>query len=454
MLRMIHGSAAEAKPAQEEKILMKDAAWPTPFQPGLEYNSPCHGPWNIVHIGMKVPGAHQIYVCGGNCNRGVVLTAAEMNASDRYSTLAILEEDLISGDMENLIIEGVTEILQKLPDKPTVVFLFTVCVHHFMGCDLDYVYATLRERFPEQRFVESFMDPIMQKGGITPDQKLRYGMHSFLEAKKKNPRQASIIGSDFPIGEKSEMKQMLKKAGYQVTETAACDTFSEYLSMGDSSLYLVCYPQARFGSERLGERLETPVLYLPDSFSYEEIDRQLTRLAQALAEATGMEAQNWMPDTEALRETCEEALEKAREIIGETAIAIDASAVPRYLGLARMLLSHGFRVIRLYGDAFSPEEREDYEWLREHAPELTLCATIHTGMRVFPRGQEEKVLAIGQKAAYFHQTEYFVNVVEGEGIHGYAGILQMVEWMIEAFQEKKDTRDLVVRKGWGCESII
>ena len=51
--------------------------------------------------------------------------------------------------MEELVIEGVSDILHKLPEKPSVVLLFTVCVHHFMGCDLTYIYDTLRGRFPE-----------------------------------------------------------------------------------------------------------------------------------------------------------------------------------------------------------------------------------------------------------------------------------------------------------------
>ena len=67
-------------------IRIKDASYPTPFHPGLEFNSPVHGNWNIVHTGMLMPETIQIYVCADNCMRGVVLTAAEMNAADRFHT--------------------------------------------------------------------------------------------------------------------------------------------------------------------------------------------------------------------------------------------------------------------------------------------------------------------------------------------------------------------------------
>ena len=70
-------------------IKMEDASFPKPFASKLEYNSPVHGNWNIVHTGMQVPETIQIYVCAENCMRGVVLTAAEMNATDRFSYVIV-----------------------------------------------------------------------------------------------------------------------------------------------------------------------------------------------------------------------------------------------------------------------------------------------------------------------------------------------------------------------------
>lgn len=444
MLEMIHGKTE--KLCEEEMLCIKETSFPAPFLPGLEYNSPAHGTWNIVHTGMLIPGAHQIYVCAANCNRGVVLTAAEMNAADRFSSIAIYEDDLINGDMEELVIEGVTEILRKLPKKPTVVLLFTVCIHHFMGCDLLYIYQTLRERFPEQRFVDCYMDPIMQKGGLTPDQKLRTGLYACLEKREKNPRQISILGNDFATDPDCEMLSMMRNAGFTVKDITICRDFEEYLSMAESGLNISTYPPARVGAEILSQRLETDHLYLPQCFGYDEIDRYLGELAAHLKIKC--------PDTKPLRQTCEKEFQKAKKVIGETKIVLDASAAPRLLGMTRQLICHGFRVVRIYADSFLPEEKEDYLWLKEHVPDLMVCATIHANMRVFDRGQEEKILAIGQKAAYFHQTPYFVNMVEGGGLYGYRGICSLLEMMCEAYGEKKDTKNLVIRKGLGCESCI
>lgn len=65
-------------------VKIKRCFLPGAFASELEYNSPVHGNWNIVHTGMQVPESIQIYVCADNCMRGVVLTAAEMNAAERF----------------------------------------------------------------------------------------------------------------------------------------------------------------------------------------------------------------------------------------------------------------------------------------------------------------------------------------------------------------------------------
>ena len=56
MLRRV-GETVDSKDAV---VKIKDASFPTPFVSALEYNSPVHGNWNIVHTGMQVPEYIQI----------------------------------------------------------------------------------------------------------------------------------------------------------------------------------------------------------------------------------------------------------------------------------------------------------------------------------------------------------------------------------------------------------
>ncbi|MBN2946145.1 MAG: nitrogenase [Blautia sp.] len=446
-------------------ITIGEADFPVPFPFGLEFNSPAHGNWNIVHTGMLMPEAIQIYVCADNCMRGVVLTAAEMNAADRFSFVTVEEENLLNGNLEDVTIEGVTDVLNKLEKKPKAVLLFTVCLHHFLGCDLDRVYEELGTRFPEIVFVRCFMDPIMQKHGLTPDQKLRKAMYDPLITKEPDPLTVTLVGSDFVLDESSDIKRLLRSTGHTLRELPACKTWAEYQQLGSAEIFVSCYPPAKYGAAMLAERLNRTHLYLPGCFDYGEIKEEIRNLIKELQAGWSREdtsntkcADITSEEIEAFcqREItlCEDSINHAKSIIGGTPVVLDYLYHPRPLGLAKLLLEHGFHVTTVYLDSISPEEKPAFDWLKLHHPDLELRATIQTKMRVLPRGTEGKILAIGQKAAWFSGSRNFVNMVQGGGLWGFDGIRRTMELMTEAFLEEKDPEDLIVRKGWGCESCI
>ena len=439
-------------------ITIGEADFPVPFPLGLEFNSPAHGNWNIVHTGMLMPEAIQIYVCADNCMRGVVLTAAEMNAADRFSFVTVEEENLLNGNLEDVTIEGVTDVLNKLEKKPKAVLLFTVCLHHFLGCDLDRVYEELGTRFPEIVFVRCFMDPIMQKHGLTPDQKLRKAMYDPLITKEPDPLTVTLVGSDFVLDESSDIKRLLRSTGHTLRELPACKTWAEYQQLGSAEIFVSCYPPAKYGAAMLTERLNRTHLYLPGCFDYEEIKEEIRNLIKELQAGWSREdtsntkcADITSEEIEAFYQReitlCEDSINHAKSIIGGTPVVLDYLYHPRPLGLAKLLLEHGFHVTTVYLDSISPEEKPAFDWLKLHHPDLELRATIQTKMRVLPRGTEGKVLAIGQKAAWFSGSRNFVNMVQGGGLWGFDGIRGTMELMTEAFLEEKDPEDLIVRKG-------
>lgn len=427
-------------------VRLGEANYPAPFASVLEFNAPVHGTWNIVHTGMLVPQAQQVYVCAANCMRGVTLTAAEMNELDRFSFVLLEEQDLVEGTVEEVTLEGVTDVLRKLDKLPPAVLLFTVCVHHFLGCDYDFLYQKLAERFPTVDFCRCYMDPILQKGGPTPDQKLRRSMYELLRPLPAHKGVVTLLGSDFSTDETGDLAAYLREIGYELRQLPDCRTYGEFLALAEAELFVSVYPNALLGAKAAAERFGRPHLYLPQCFSFEEIDQSLGRLSQAL----GLPR----PDTAPLRRRAEAALAETRALVGETPVAIDCTVHPRPLGLARLLLEHGFRVDTVYLDGISPEEEADFRALQHTAPDLLLKATIRPEARVLPRGRAQKVLAVGQKAAWFEDTPHFVNLVQGAGLWGYDGICRLCEQMREAFLEEKDTEDLVPRKGWGCESCV
>ena len=332
--------------------------------------------------------------------------------------------------------------------------MFTVCLHHFIGCDLERIYRELEEQFPEITFLRCYMDPIMQKHGPTPDQKLRKAMYESLDSEpdKMDTKQISILGSDFALDQSSDLKELLPKAGYTVRELQSCRTWEEYKELGNAGTFLCCYASGKYGIELLAKRLDRTFLYLPLSFDYEEIKKEEEVLWNTLKPEGNQELLPWIEKKISL---CEAALEHTRQVIGNTPIAIDYTFHPRPLGLAKLLLTHGFNVETVYLDSISPEEKEAFAWLKEKKPELELRSTVHAKMRLLHEEHAtDKILAIGQKAAWFTGSRYFVNLVQGAGLQGVDGIRRTAELMEEAFLEEKDPKTLIVKKGWGCTSCI
>lgn len=428
------------------KIAIGDAAFPAPFASGLEYATPARGTWNIVHTGMLIPEAHEIFVCAASCLRGVVLTAAELHAEHRFSTVEVRENNLLDGDMEELVIEGVSDIIEKLPVRPPAVLVYTSCIHHFAGCDLDMIYRELRDRYPDIDFTDCYMNPIMRKSGLTPDQIMRSRLYTLLKEREKNDNAVAIIGNDLPTAKDSDLLLYLKTSGLKIHEITSCKTYGEYQEMAESSFYISYNAAAVAGGEMLEKRLGGKHVYLPFSFNYDEIESGYQKLAMVLGTK--------MPDFTGKREACNQALKETKELIGDTPIAIDFAYCPRPLGLARMLLDAGFKVEKVYLDSISGEEKKDYLYLKEKFPELLLHPTVHAKMRFMAAKEPSNTLAIGQKAAYFTNTNHFVNVVEGGGMHGYQAVMQTLQYMREAYLEEKDMRSLIQIKGMGCEGCI
>lgn len=448
------------------RIPVSKASFPAPFAQELEFNPPVHETWNIVHIGMLMPQAHQIYICSDNCMRGVVMTAAEMNAIERFSCVVLEEKDMHSGNLEEITLEGVSDVLLKIRRKrgeeglPKAVLVFPVCLHHFMGCDLGYVYKELEKRFPQIVFIKGWMDPIMQKTGPSPDMKLRKAMMDILMPYEEKNGLSALIGDIYALDPESDLMRLIRAAD-EVRGTVStplqiqdCETLKEYQALSGREVLITRSPMSAVSVRQTARRLDCKGLYLPAVMDYAGIRKELETAAEALC-ITSEQAGISFEQEEKL---CEDALQHLRDVVGDTPIAIDYIAVQRPLGFARLLLERGFAVREVYLDAVSPEEENDFLWLKENRGEVLLCSTIHVKGRLLHAGaidsEHSGFLAVGPKAAWFCGTEHFVNLVDYGGMWGYSGIRKMASLMEDAFENAKDTKDLVPRKGLGCESIL
>ncbi len=466
----------EIKPNIPVKIPSKDGCeanitdvpFPVPFPKGLVYAPPARGTWTIAHSPMLIPGCHEIYVCCPCCLHGVVLSADEIpdGGNSRFSMVTLTNENVLKGDLEEMMIEGVSEVLKGLPEMPRLVECFTSCVQHFLNIDLKVVYRALRERFPGMDFIDGYMIPTLARK-LTPDM---LGRRQLLRAasmkragkdetlREKRDRAVSLIVNYYPLDPDSELKELFEKEDYEVRDFASCKTYEDYLALADSECALVFVSASLPAAKDFQKQTGMDYLYLPYSYSFEELRREY----QTLTDRFGLN----MPDPEEYERRITARAREVSELYNGTPLVLDYTASPRILQMALFLLENGFQVKAVYTDAFSPEEEEVYNVLREKYPQLLIRPTQHFKMRLLPRdeGKKEKLIAVGQKAAYFTGTDHFVNMIENGAVlkgdsqpvqlFGYSGILHFLDLLEEAFLRKSDVKSVIEVKAFGCSGRI
>ena len=253
------------------------------------------------------------------------------------------------------------------------------------------------------------MNPIMRKSGLTPDQLMRRQLYSLLKPRAQDDG-INILGNCFLTDETSELVKIIRQTGRPLRDITVCKTYEDYQK----------WPRRRFTSflqsPRKGGRrgaLEPArrnvFVSVPEPYGKNHPEEPANALRGARNKLD-------LSEDEARAEA---ALLHAKKLLGETEIAIDYTATPAPMSLARCLLEHGFRVTRIYADSIAADDQEDFRWLQEHAPDIELYATVQVKLRVLARETEKPTLAIGQKAAYFTGTKHFVNIVEGGGMYGF-----------------------------------
>jgi hypothetical protein len=242
---------------------------------------------------------------------------------------------------------------------------------HAFGYGTQRAEDDLEKRFPDIRFVHCWMDPIMQKSGPTPDQKLRRAMMDLIPGQKtERSSQSSIpgqkterselhsipgqktqdrlvfLGDVLALDPESELMRLAKvvnegflrsedgSTGRQIMQIQDCCSLDEYLAMSDAGVIVtrtaVAEPSLRATARRLGAK----PMFLPFTFRYEEI-------REALQGVAALFAADHKPEAETIRKrlaeagidfareeaACEAALADALALIGDTPIAVDQIAV-------------------------------------------------------------------------------------------------------------------------------
>ena len=103
-------------------------------------------------------------------------------------------------------------------------------------------------------------------------------------------------------------------------------------------------------------------------------------------------------------------------------------------------------------------DEQAFSWVREHRPDLLVSAMVDFRLRLRDRDAEErarargdKVIAVGQKAAYFTGTDHFVNMIANDGLLGFSGIARLADLLVDASRTEKDARTVIQVKARGIE---
>lgn len=420
------------------KVTVKEISGDPVFHAGLEFTPPARGTWTIAHTPMLIPESYEIFVCPEGCLRGVVLSAAEFHGMDRFSMITVKENDLYDGQMEELFIEGITDILNKMDTLPPCVMIYTSCVHHFTAIDLQLIFTELENRFPSIDFIENYMNCTMRKSKLHFEEMTAKQLYAPLKNIEKDGS-FNIIGNYFALDQDCEIYRMLEDK--EVHDICLCETYSEYKQLEKASYNIYTMPVAKECASDLEKRLHQQPIYMPYTWDMDEIDESLKQFSEICGVS--------LLDLKKYRRSAEKELSLLYKKIKDVPIQIDFSATPRPLGLACLLLEHGFCVEGVYCDAILPGEEKALNWLKENYPEFWIKATMDFRCRTWKKNRND-VLAIGQKAAYFSGTTHFVNMVANDGLYGYVGIRKLCQRMLDAFIYEKDTKKVLAVKAKGC----
>ena len=429
-------------------VTLREAAWPKPFGLGIEYSPPARGPWTIVHIGMLLPEMHEIFVCAQACLRGVVLSAAEMHVQDRFSTITVTEEHFRDGRLEETMIEGTAHILETLPKRPKAVLLYTSCVHHFTGADVEWAMHVLSERYPDIVFIDAYMTPTFRKSEMPPDNKMRMQLYAGLERREEPKGGLLLAGTLEPFGKSSFFAQIAARAGVPFYELAGLERWDDYLEMSNATVAVTINPAAKQAGELLEERLGMTWLPLVLSYDEAEIDRENAKVAASLG--LDPEDPELLEAAQADKAEARSALEEARHALAGRPVAICQSATTRPLGLARRLLEAGIHVTDIFADGFLTADHVDFEKLKVSHPTLRIHPITTPEMRFAPRDFPDGMVAIGQKAAWFTGAKHMVNIIEGGPLWGHAGLAALARRLAQASSHEADVASVIRIKGYGC----
>ncbi|MBQ9980929.1 MAG: oxidoreductase [Oscillospiraceae bacterium] len=406
---------------------------------GLHYVSAAHGGWGVVRIAALVPESHQLFVCPFACGRHGALGGAVNGIKDRISYLFISEADIVSGDFEQMIIDSVDELFEALEKKPKVLFIFTSCLDDLLGTDHEPILAELSEKYRDVKFRHCTMNPIKQDTPLPPGVTCNINMFSLLEKSGIKRKMVNVMGSNVSYSEESDLKKILGKYGYTVSNISDYKTFEDFQNMSTAELNIVASPIALRAAQMLEKKLGIPYIKAYVNYMPELIENFYKELSDKL----GID---FSDDIKEYKEQAEKKIKEVSDIVGDYPVAVDYQAVLKPYSLALMLVRNGFNVKMIASDGIAEHEKPALEALTQESPDILLENPLgHDAVKFEHEGNMH--LCIGFDCGYMTASQKVVNIIEDEGMFGYYGIVRLMELMKDAYNSDADVNEIISKAG-------
>lgn len=408
------------------------------FENSLHYSSPAHGGWGVLKIGQLVPESYTLFVSPAACGRHGALAARMENRKNSVSYLFLKEEDIVSGGYEDSLIQAAKKLLthlEKCHRMPKVLSIFVSCIDDLLGTDHNALIDELNSIYPQIRFVFFHMNPTSTDTGVPPVVNIQNKIYSLLDVAEEKDGGINIIGNLAPLRSNGEVFQVLKDMGVPyIRHVSQYETFAAYQDMAKSSLNIVVSPTGKYAATQMDKKHGISYELAFTSFQTECIRETYEKIAENINSSC--------PDLTDYEAEAKKALDEAARILNDMPVIIDGEAIARPFDLAKALLQAGINVKVVFEQKLIPSDKENYEWVMEHYPDITVLQPQNPKVTVLEKYTEE-CLSIGYSAAYITGAKHVVDIIGQHGLYGYQGIIDLTDMMKKAAQETTDLKQLL-----------
>lgn len=394
----------------------------------LAYNSPGAEGFGVKRAGLSVPGSIMLIVAPGCCGRNTSSIARIKGYADRFFYLDMTDTDLVTARHLRKIPEAVREIVtfqEQQGKKPSLVMICITCVDALLGTDMERV-SRKAEELAGVPVRPCYMYALTREGRKPPMVHVRQSLYELLPKQKKKGTSVNLMGFFAPLIDDCELYSILKNIGVKhVREISRCDSYEEFLTMGEANFNIVLHPEARAAAEDLLERLDIPYVEMQRLYQVDQIEKQYTAFGQAI----GYEIAS--PNKK--KEACDAiaALQDARPDLTFT-IGEAMNGNPFELALA--LVRYGFKVSEIYATP-APEHYVYLTPLAALSPDTRVYCNMEPTMLYYDSSVSTADVTIGKDAAFYHPDAAHIYWNEDIQPFGYAGVTKL---MTEILKEVSD----------------